>query len=159
MTISKRRIALGVAAALVVAAAGEGAVVASTPRSHVAQRIHLVEREAGGKFVDTGKKGLSVGDQQVGRSDILDPQGRVVGRMDGVCTITGIGRNLGGMCTGVVTLHGGQIAGEFAWGRSGSSRLQAIVGGTGRYAGARGQFVVDVNGTDRHEDFWIELEH
>jgi hypothetical protein len=147
------------AAVLVVAGGAAGAVLASsstsTPRPLL--RIHLIEREAGGRFVDTGKKGLSVGDQQIGRSDILDLRGKLVGRMDGVCTVTGVGKQLGGVCHGVVTLRGGQIAGEFAWGRSGSSRLQAIVGGTGRYAGARGQFVVDTSGSDAHEPFTIEL--
>jgi hypothetical protein len=158
MNIPKKKLAILAGAALAAAAVGEGAVVASTPRTHVAQRIHLVEREAGGQFIDTGKKGPSVGDQQIGRSDILDTSGRLVGRMDGVCTFTGVGRNLGGVCHGTLTLPGGQIAGEFAWGRSGSSHLQAIVGGTGRYADARGQFVVDANGTDQHENFTVELD-
>lgn len=74
-----------------------------------------------------------------------------------VCTITGVGRALGGLCSGVLTLRDGQIAGQFAWGHSGSSHLQAVVGGTGRYAGARGQFVVDTNGTDEREDFTVVL--
>jgi hypothetical protein len=155
---ASKKLALAAGALVAAAAVAEGAVVAATPgHPRVVQRIHLVEREAGGRFVDTGKKGLSVGDQQVGRSDILDTKGRRVGRMDGVCTVTGVGRNLGGVCQGVLTLHAGQLVGSFAWGRSGSSHLQAIVGGTGRYADAHGQFVVDTDGTDTHEDFVVEL--
>lgn len=157
MSVSMKKLAIVAGAVCAAAAVGEGAVVASTPRSQVSERIHLVEREAGGKLVDTGKKGLSVGDQQIGRSDILDTHGKRVGRLDGVCTITGVGRKLGGVCNGVLTLPDGQIAGDFAWGRSGSSDRQAIVGGTGRYANARGQFVVDTNGTNAHEDFTVEL--
>ena len=158
MHIRKKTLLIGAAAALAAAAIGEGAVMATTPRSsRVGQRIHLVERVTGGGFVDTGRKGLSVGDEQIDRSDVLDRNGRVVGRLDGVCTITGVGKDLGGVCNGVLTLEEGQLAGAFAWGRSGSSHRQAIVGGTGRYAGARGQFLVDTNGTDKHEDFTVEL--
>lgn len=155
---ARKKLVVAAGALLAAAVVGEGAVMASTPRSHrVTQRIQLVERVAGGRFVDTGKKGLSVGDQDIGRSDVLDRKGNVVGRMDGICTITGTGKHLGGVCTGVLTLKDGQLAGEFAWGRSGSSHQQAIVGGTGRYAGARGQFIVDTNGTDEHENFTVEL--
>lgn len=158
MSLRKKTILLVAAGALATAAVGEGAVIASTPGSpRVVQRIRLVEREAGGRFVDEGRKGLSVGDRQIVRSDVLDPRGGLVGRFDAVCTVTGVGTALGGVCQGVLTLKGGQLAGSFAWGRSGSSRLQAIVGGTGRYAGARGQFVVDTSGTERREPFTVEL--
>jgi hypothetical protein len=154
----KKKVIVVAAAVLATAAVGEAAVMASTPRSpRIVQRMHLVEREAGGRFVDSGKQGPSVGDQDIGRSDVLDTKGNVVGRMDGVCTITGTGKQLGGVCNGVLTLKAGQLVGAFAWGRAGSSHLQAIVGGTGRYAGARGQFLVDTNGTDKHEDFTVEL--
>jgi len=37
------------------------------------------------------------------------------------------------------------------------STKQAITGGTGAYKDARGQMIVDVNGTDRHERFTVEL--
>ena len=57
----------------------------------------------------------------------------------------------------MITLAGGQLVGSFAWGHSGSNRYQAIVGGTGEYAGAEGQAIVDTNGTDSYEPFVIEL--
>jgi hypothetical protein len=156
--LTKGKVALVAGALAASVAVGEQAVVASSPRAtHVAQRIHLVEREAGGRFIDTGPKGLSAGDQQIGRSDVLDTKGHLVGRLDGVCTVTGVRHHLGGICHGVLTLADGQIAGEFAWGHSGSAHRQAIVGGTGRYRGARGQFVVDTKGTDQHEDFTVVL--
>jgi hypothetical protein len=157
MNVRNRNLAVFTGTVAAACAIGAGAVATAAPSEHAPLRIHLVEREAGGQFIDTGEKGLSVGDQQVGRSDVLDTKGRRVGRLDGVCTITGVGRALGGLCSGVLTLRDGQIAGQFAWGHSGSSHLQAVVGGTGRYAGARGQFVVDTNGTDEREDFTVVL--
>jgi hypothetical protein len=129
----------------------------SGPDGPSVRRLHLVERVNTDHFVDLGKRGMSIGDHAVNRSDILDPQGRLVGHADGDCVITGVGRKLGGLCHGVITLAGGQLVGSFAWGRSGSNRHQAIVGGTGEYAGARGQAIVDTNGTDAHEPFTIEL--
>jgi hypothetical protein len=88
---------------------------------------------------------------------MLDTAGRVVGRGDIDCVVTGARKQLGGICTIVITLPDGQIDSEFAWDRSGSSRYGAIVGGTGRYAGMRGQTTADAGGTDQHEAFTLVL--
>jgi hypothetical protein len=141
------------AAALLIA--GAGASTAATPLPSL--RMHLVEREAGVHFVDTGKRGLSAGDRNVIRSEILDPQGHHAGRGDIDCVVTGVGKHLGGVCHGVLTLADGQIVAEFAWDRTGTATRQAIVGGTGRYLGMRGQAVVDTSGSDEREPFTIEL--
>jgi hypothetical protein len=123
------------------------------------QTIHLslAEHVVAEHFVDTGKHGLSAGDRNVVRSQIVDDGGKVVGRADIDCVVTGTGKQLGGLCHVVITLRDGQLVGEFAWDRSGSSRYQAIVGGTRRYAGMRGEAVADVNGTDDHEAFTVDL--
>jgi allene oxide cyclase-like protein len=147
---------------LVATAAVTSAVASSSPTSRTSKttavrRLHLVERVKTDRFIDLGKHGMSIGDHAVTRSDVLDPSGRLIGHSDGECVITGVGAQLGGLCHGVLTLAGGQLVGAFAWGRSGSNRYQAIIGGTGIYAGARGQAVVDTNGTDAHEPFVIEL--
>jgi hypothetical protein len=147
---------LGTSAAVTTATASPSASKSASQRPFVG-RLHLVERVSTSQFVDLGKRGLSIGDHDVTRSDILDSSGRLVGRSDGDCVITGVGAKLGGLCHGVLTLAGGQLVGEFAFGKSGSNRSQAIIGGTGKYAGAHGQAIVDTSGTDAHEPFVIQL--
>jgi hypothetical protein len=143
------------AAALVAATSGSAA--APAPENPAKIRMRLVERQAGERFVDTGKHGLSAGDRNIVRSELLSPRGTVVGRADIDCVITGVGPALGGVCTGVLTLPDGQLVGEFAFDRSGSNRTQAITGGTGRYAHMSGEAIVDTSGSDSHEPFTIEL--
>jgi hypothetical protein len=143
---------LGAAALL----AGTTGAVASASTDHTI-RLRLVERQVGQHLVDTGKRGLSPGDRNVVRSQILDTNGHRVGRADIDCLVTGVGKQLGGICTIVITLKDGQIAGTSAFGRSGASRYGAITGGTQRYAGMRGQSIVDASGTDAHEPFTVVL--
>jgi hypothetical protein len=143
---------LGAAAIL---AASTGAVASAS--SNHAIRLELVERQVGQHLVDTGKRGLSPGDRNIVRSQILDANGRLVGRADIDCVITGVGRQLGGLCSIVITLKDGQIAGTSSFGRSGASRYGAITGGSQRYAGMRGQTIVDTSGSDAHEPFTVVL--
>jgi hypothetical protein len=143
-------------AAAAAALAGSGGAIASASTEQ-AVHLNLVERQVGVHFVDVGKRGLSAGDHNVVRSQILDTSGRVIGRMDIDCVVTGVGKQLGGLCHGVMTLPDGQIVGEFAFDRSGSSRYEALLGGTRRYAGMRGEAVVDTSGSDEHEAFTVEL--
>jgi hypothetical protein len=156
--LSTRRLvfAAGIASVATLAL-GASSLAAAPAQQRVALRLNLVERIASEHLVDTGKHGLSVGDHNITRSDILDTNGKVVGHADGDCVITGVGKQLGGVCHGVITLRDGQLVGVFAFGPGGSTRAQAIVGGTGAYAGAHGQAIVDVDGTDEHEPFTIEL--
>lgn len=117
------------------------------PSHHAVRRIHLVEREIATPHLDLGKPGPSMGDRGTITSDMLDRHGKVVGRADADCGLSAVGRRMGGLCTIVVTLPGGQITGTFfesfgpGAGEEGVVR-QAITGGTGRYEGARGQFIV-----------------
>jgi hypothetical protein len=89
-------------------------------------------------------------------SDILDTSGTVIGRAGFDCTATGTGRLLGGVCQGAVTLPGGQLTGQFGFGASGESEEQAITGGSGKYEGARGQFILR-EGSDSEELVTVEL--
>ena len=147
------------AAGLVVASLAYGAVsFADTPSSNDNQavtRMTLVERELQVRNIDQGKRGISQGDRIVITSAMLDTAGHRVGRADFVCTVTGSGRNKGGLCQGALTLADGQVTGQFAFGRSGESRTQAITGGTGKYEGASGQFVVSEG--KRGESVVVEL--
>jgi hypothetical protein len=143
------------AAGAAVAAVAAGTASSAPPPSQL--RMTLVERQVAEHFVDTGRHGLSAGDRNIVRSQILDRRGKVVGRGDIDCVITGVGRALGGVCHGVMTLPGGQVVGEFAFDRSGSRTEQAIVGGSGRYARMSGEAVVDTAGSDEHEAFTLVL--
>jgi hypothetical protein len=155
------RLALTVLSVAVAAAAtlalGASSLAAATAGPRMTQLLALVERIEHQQFVDTGKRGPSPGDHNVVRSDVLDHAGKRVGRLDLDCVITGVGRNMGGLCHGVLTLKEGQLVSEFAFGRSGATRVAAIVGGTGAYAGARGVSIVDTHGSDSHEPFTVEL--
>jgi hypothetical protein len=119
-------------------------------------RINLSERELQVRNIDQGKHGISQGDGIVIMSEMLDANRHRVGRADFVCTVTGSGRNKGGLCQGAITLADGQLTGQFAFGASGFSSNQAITGGTGSYEGARGQFVL-AEGKDGLESVVVEL--
>ncbi|MGN6379777.1 MAG: hypothetical protein ACTHNU_12550 [Gaiellales bacterium] len=155
-----RRLAGGATAVALIAAAAtvmsSGTGAASPAPARQVTRIHLVERVASEHLADQGPKGLSAGDRLLIVSDVLTPAGRRIGRLDFVCTITGEGKLAGGSCQGALTLPGGQIHGSEAFGASGLNRFQAITGGTGKYIGAKGQFVVG-DGTDAHTPFVVEL--
>jgi hypothetical protein len=114
----------------------------SGAKSRPVTRMHLFERELQVRNIDQGEHGISQGDEIVITSRMMDRAGKRVGRADFVCTVTGSGPNKGGLCQGALTLAHGQLTGQFAFGASGESRTQAITGGTGRYKGARGQFVL-----------------
>lgn len=139
--LSRTGVVAGVVAAGVAVALGSAGALLASP-SHVT-RMHLVEVEVATNFVDLGKPGLSQGDRHTIMSDIFDEKHNRVGRADFDCIVTGVGKRIGGMCNGVLTLPKGQLTGQSAWGKSEEAQEQAITGGTGAYAGARGQFVIE----------------
>jgi hypothetical protein len=151
----RNRILATILAGAAVAAVAAGTATSAPPPSRL--HMKLVERQIGQHLVDTGRRGLSAGDRNIVRSQMLDRHGAVVGRADIDCVITGAGRALGGLCTSVITLPDGQVVSQFAFDRSGSSREAAIVGGTGRYARMTGLAIVDTAGSDRHEPVTLEL--
>ena len=138
---------LGTAALATGAASAVGATTDSGVAAphHVIRRIHLVERELKTEFVDLNAPGHSVGDRETITSEILDRNRTSVGRADFDCVATALGKRGGVVCSGVVTLPGGQITGTFfepITGEEPVPNLQAITGGTGEFAGAHGQFIV-----------------
>jgi hypothetical protein len=139
-----------VAAAAAVVAAGGIATAAPGPHAQAAaaRRIQLVEVHMSSAQLDLGRKGFSPGDRQTIKSDVVTPAGKKVGRLDDDCAITQAGRSPEAICTFVLTLRGGQLTGGFAQSLAGPrvSKRQAITGGTGTYAGARGQIIVGTEG-------------
>ena len=139
-----------VATAAAVLAAGGVAVAAPGPGGDAAaaRRIRLVEVQRNNTQLDLGKKGFSPGDRQTIRSDVLTPAGKTVGRLDDDCAVTQTGKSPEVVCTFVISLAQGELTGGFAQSLAGSDagKRQAITGGTGAYAGARGQIVVGTEG-------------
>jgi hypothetical protein len=131
-------IALAVAGAI---AAGTAIATASPAHETRTTRIHLVEVQRNSTQLDLGAKGFSPGDRQTISSDLFTPSGHAAGRLDDDCAITQAGSKPEAVCSFVITLPHGQLSGAFAQSLAGgdSGKRQAITGGTGRYAGARGE--------------------
>lgn len=154
-----KTLALAAAAGAAVALAAAGASPAAVHgRPHVLQQIRLVERQLASPTADLGKHGFGPLDRQTITSDILDPNGKQVGRFDADCGITAGGKRAGAVCSGILTLSGGQLAIEdFFPLAGGPDQPQAIVGGTGAYEGARGE--IRFTGPEKHglTPFEVEL--
>lgn len=132
--------------AAAVAAAGAiagGAAIATASPAHTARarQIHLVEVQRNSTQLDLGKKGFSPGDRQTITSDVFTPAGRKVGRLDDDCAITQAGTRPEAVCSFAITLAQGQLTGGFAQNLAAPNggKHQAITGGTGRFAVARGE--------------------
>jgi hypothetical protein len=96
------------------------------------------------RYIDTGEPGDSAGDILVFDQPLLDERQQPVGNNSGTCVRTRKGHSY--QCQWTLTFDDGsiQVAGrEFDQGASAIS----IVGGTGRYAGIRGE-MTSVNNND-----------
>lgn len=101
-------------------------------------RVHTAQ------YIDTGEPGDSVGDIVAFDEPLLDAQYNNIGNNSGTCIRTRPGHSF--QCQWTLTLENGtiQVAGrEFDQGTSPIS----IVGGSGRYAGIRGE-MMSVNNND-----------
>jgi hypothetical protein len=117
-------LALVAAAAVAVAAQGKS----TSTLSFVTKQQSLTQ-------IDVGKKGFSVGDSFVFVEQLL-ANGKSVGHDRIVCTHVANTRSDAESCTGTVELAGGTI--QLAGLASEGPFTVAVVGGTGRYVGARG---------------------
>ena len=90
------------------------------------------------KFTANGPTRLSVGDEIVQHDAYLNASGKRVGGLDLVCTVTrgGSFAKAAEQCVATATLPGGTLA--LSTGGGFDVHEAAIVGGTGRFAGARG---------------------
>jgi hypothetical protein len=128
---------------------------AASPTAGVARTVLVIKVKSitiSGTHFDAAPKGLSKGDQFVGRSRLLNaarqfgkPVGAVVGSDDSVLTLTS---STTATVSGVARLPGGTL--RFKGGghlSNGASPPIPVIGGTGRYAGARGTVVVGPGNT------------
>jgi hypothetical protein len=97
--------------------------------------------------VDNEPAGPSAGDLLVFTERLLDSSGKRIGSDSAVCVRLFDERSL---CTGTYALHGGQVMVQLLQPGGQGTYRQAITGGTGRYAGARGTVAVQQDdGGDR----------
>lgn len=121
------------------------------------EAISVVERAETDAVTDTGAKGDTVGDVLTFANPVFDHANKTqVGTDQGYCVRTAVGKSW--ECMWTLTLKDGQITVEGPFLDAGDSVL-AITGGTGKYAGARGQMKLharDAKGTAY--DFAYELQ-
>jgi hypothetical protein len=128
--------------ALGAAAIGEaGAQSGEQTFSYVKRQTNhfkFVDQAPRTKFTSNGPARLSVGDQIVQHDNYLNGSGKRVGSLELVCTVTrgGSFAKAAEQCVATATLPGGTLA--LSTGGGFDVHEAAIVGGTGRFAGARG---------------------
>jgi hypothetical protein len=127
---------------------GVVAAAASAKDSQVTT-IKLVKKELAGRFVDNPPLGgenkpPSIGDVFAFTSELLTRSGRHAGMLHATCTATLGGKNGVSTCFGTYSLKGGQLAALTTMVGEPRTQRIAIVGGTGIYAGVRGE-VTSVN--------------
>jgi hypothetical protein len=108
--------------------------------------MHLVEKEQAFHFVDNRPFGgdnhpPSQGDQFVFTNELLTRSGKHAGVLHAACTVTAGGYDGALTCFGTFGLKGGQLEAMTTILGEGKTTRIAIVGGTGVYAGVRGEVI------------------
>jgi hypothetical protein len=111
--------------------------------------IRLYEKPLTEHFTDLGAKGPGAGDTDVTTYALYSSprSAKPTGHAEAVCTLVG---PQAASCISTIYLPNGKIVGGAAFhfrGNGGSEHL-AVLGGTGRYAGARGEVTVLVRKQD-----------
>ena len=127
-----------VAVPVAIFASQSGADRAARTSATTVSRLHYVIRFPAPTFVDHDPPGFHKGDNVIIEGDAFDRANRRrVGRHFGVCTFVVPGRTL--QCTSSTAIDGrGQLVAEGAV-RPGGEGVAPLVGGTGTFAGARGE--------------------
>jgi hypothetical protein len=143
MRFTRVGVAVGFAAMLV-AAASAGA--ATSPRAAVKPTtFHLVEIDHSFNLIDNPPKlksrrdFVSAGDAFVFTSELRTKGGKHAGWLDVQCTFVSGGKFGVAECQGIFRLGGGSLVGAATTTMADSPTEIAILGGTGVYAGMRGQ--------------------
>jgi Allene oxide cyclase len=122
------------------------------------EQLNLVERATSDSVVDLGDKGDSAGDLLTFANDIYDAaDANKVGTDNGYCIRVVAGKSW--ECFWTLTLADGQITVEGPFLDGGDSVL-AVTGGTGKYAGVRGEMALHArNAEGTAYDFKYSLMH
>jgi len=133
------------------------ALLAAAASASAGEVLSVVERADTDAVTDTGAKGDSVGDVLTFANPVFDKANKTkIGTDQGYCVRTVVGKSW--ECMWTLSLKDGQLTVEGPFLDAGDSVL-AITGGTGKYAGARGQMKLharDAKGTEY--DFVYELQ-
>jgi allene oxide cyclase len=114
-----------------------------------AETLTMVEKVVSETTVDIGPKGDSLGDVLAFANPVFDAAGSVkVGSDEGHCLRTVVGKTWD--CSWTVTLKDGQIMATGPILDNADSAM-AIIGGTGKYAGARGTLLVHPRNEESYE--------
>jgi allene oxide cyclase len=128
---------------MLMATIATGAFVAAGPASADPQELKMIEHATTDAVTDTGAKGDSAGDILTFANEVFDADDKnKVGT--GLCIRTVPGKTW--ECFWTITLDKGQITVEGPFNDTGDS-LFAITGGTGDFAGAKGELALSPYGT------------
>ncbi len=121
-----------------------------------AERLQLVEHPVNETTLDLGAKGDSVGDLLTFANPVFDATNKTqVGTDQGFCVRVVVGKSW--ECVWTMILKGGLITVEGPFSDSGDS-LFVVTGGTGQYAGAKGQMKLHPRpGKPESYDFTYDL--
>jgi hypothetical protein len=163
--LSRTRVTvLLVALVVVVLALGiigvRGALGSASPKDdrHNSDKEHstltVLVKSPDARVVDVGAQGTNQGDMRVGNAPLYDQSGKKkVGRVDLFCVLTDPSKKLQiTQCVRTYTLAGGEISVQGVSRRpsihqSGvSGQIDAVTGGTGKYAGVRGEVTWETRG-------------
>ena len=104
--------------------------------------MHLVEKDVAFNFVDNKPYGpghtASIGDMFAFTSSLWTHASKRAGSVNASCVVTSGGKVPTFVCTGTLSLAGGQLELQATMRENVNPTYIAIVGGTGAYEGARG---------------------
>jgi hypothetical protein len=107
------------------------------------------------RFVDTGPAGDSPGDMLVFTEKLFNAKGAQIGSDAASCVRL---FDVTSLCTGTYKLRGGRLMVQLLQPGPSGVYDQAITGGTGRFAGARGVVTVDQQPTGDRFTFKIRVD-
>ena len=123
-----------------------GGLIVSGPTAADPQELKVTEHATTDAVTDTGAPGDSAGDILTFANEVYDAGDKTkIGTDQGICFRTVAGKAW--ECFWTLALEKGQITVEGPFLDAGDSVL-AVTGGTGDYAGARGDMVLSAIGTD-----------
>jgi allene oxide cyclase len=127
-------------------AAACGLIAAGPAAAEAPQELKMIEHATTDAVTDTGATGDSAGDILTFANEVFDAGDKnKIGTDQGICFRTVVGKSW--ECFWTLALEKGQLTVEGPFYDTGDSVL-AITGGTGEYAGARGEMALSAIGTE-----------
>jgi allene oxide cyclase len=138
------------------AALAASAALALSAPARAADHIAVIEHPTDEKTIDIGAKGDSMGDLLVFANPLFDAANKTkVGTDQGSCVRTIPGKSW--ECLWTNTLKDGNIMVEGPFSDAATDDVFAVIGGTGKYAGARGTLKLHIR-DEKNYDFVFDLQ-